>query len=60
MSLGPLSPAVLELPLVVGNRDAASGWGDGPVPSEGTFVAVFLGGWALRGKDIPVLLSSSS
>lgn len=40
MSLGPLSPAVLELPLVVGNRDAASGWGDGPVPSEGTFVAV--------------------
>ena len=56
MILGPFSPAVLELPLVVGNRDAASGWGDGP----GTFVAVFLGGWALRGKDIPVLLSSSS
>lgn len=40
MSLGTLSPAVLELPLVVGNRDAASGCGDGPVPSEGTFVAM--------------------
>lgn len=27
MSLGHLSPAVLELPLVVENRDDASGWG---------------------------------